>query len=160
MQELIAGFAHPLHGGDHLLAMLAVGLWAARLGGAALWALPTSFVGFTLAGFAGVPLPGLEPMLAASVFLLGLAIAAALRLPVWAGSALVALFALFHGHAHYVELPEGASPAIFAAGLLLSTAALHAAGITLGLMLARARSWLPRAVGGAISLAGACLLLG
>ena len=155
----LAGLWHPLSGADHLLAMVAVGLWAACQRGAARWALPLSFVAFMLAGFLSPALPGVEPMIAVSVLTLGLAVAAAVRLPAWAGAAIVAAFALFHGNAHVAELPAGAHVAGFAAGMLLTTALLHAAGVGLGLSLGRANAWLPRALGGAVSVFGTYLLL-
>jgi len=157
------GFAHPFGGLDHLLAMLAVGVWAARFSGAARWVLPAAFVGFMTAGAAlggAFALPLVEPMIALSVLVLGLATAIAVRLPVPAGGAVVALFALYHGHAHFNDMPAETSVAGFAAGMLAATALLHLSGIFVALQLARVRAWLPRALGGAVSLAGAWLLIG
>src|SRR5579863_3698485 len=110
---LTAGFAHPLSGLDHVLAMVAVGLWAAQLGGRALWLVPASFVGFmTLGGalgMAGVHLPMVEAGILASVLILGILIAAAAQLPLAASVAVTGLFAIFHGHAHGTEIPLAAS---------------------------------------------------
>jgi len=158
-----AGLAHPVLGADHLLAMLAVGVWAARLDGKARWALPAAFVASmllgALLGFAGFAWAGDEPIIAASVLVLGLVIVSALGLPAAAGAALIAAFALFHGHAHFAELPAGSPFGAFAAGMLFATAALHACGMAAALALGRVRPWLPRALGGAVALAGAWLML-
>eukprot|EP01034_Spumella_vulgaris_P000355 gene355-468_t len=111
---LVAGISHPLGGLDHLLAMLAVGLWAAQQQGAARWALPCTFVGTMLLGgvlgFEGLALPALESGIAASVLALGLAVALAIRPPVALAVAATAVFALFHGVAHGLELPDMTSP--------------------------------------------------
>lgn len=131
------GALHPLLGLDHLLAMIAVGLWAAQLGGRAIWAVPASFVGVMvfggLAGAAGWSLPMVEAGILVSVFLLGLLVAFAVRLPAWAGALLVGAFALFHGHAHGTEMPAAASGWLYAAGFVFATAALHAVGLGLGI---------------------------
>ena len=159
----MGGIAHPLSGLDHVLAMVAVGLWAAQQGGRALWVWPAAFAGIMLLGgafgMAGIAFPMVEPAIAASVLVLGLLVAAAVALPVWAGALLVALFALFHGNAHGLEAVAGGAVA-YAAGFAISTALLHAAGLGLGLF-ARApgRALMLRASGGAVALAGAALLL-
>jgi urease accessory protein len=156
------GLAHPFAGLDHLLAMLAVGVWAARFSGAARWPLPAAFVGFMAVGAAlggAILLPFVEPMIALSVLVLGLATAIAVRLPVWAGGAVVALFALYHGHGHFAEMPADTSVAGFSAGMLTATALLHLTGMLVALQLARVRTWLPQVLGGAVSLAGAWLLV-
>jgi urease accessory protein len=154
----LAGLAHPLSGADHLLAMIAVGFLGARYAGGARWALPAAFVAAMLAGAllgaAAVSLPAVEPMIAVSVLALGLAIACALHLPLAAGAALVAAFALFHGHAHFAAQPLGAPFAAFAAGVLIATALLHGAGIALALRVVREQVWLSRLLGGALALAG------
>lgn len=141
--SVLSGMAHPLSGLDHILAMVAVGLWAAMMGGRALWALPAAFVGSMVAGFAiavaGGALPGVEPMILASVLALGLLVALAVRLPLGPSVAVVALFGLFHGHAHGGELGQAAAAA-FGLGFALSTAALHGAGLGLGLGVSRALS--------------------
>jgi urease accessory protein len=134
------GFAHPFSGLDHLLAMLAVGLWAARFSGAPRWILPLAFVTFMALG-SSLELPMVEPMLAVSVLVLGLGAAIGSRVPVAAGAAVAALFALYHGQAHFAEMPVGASPTGFALGMLSATALLHGAGLVLALQLARARRW-------------------
>jgi urease accessory protein len=162
---LMAGFAHPFLGLDHAVAMVAVGLWAAQTGGAARWTLPASFLAAMAAGGAlgglGIVLPAVEAGIALSVLALGIAIATAARPAAWAGMALVGAFALFHGHAHGAELPGGASPWLHAAGVLLATAALHAAGLGGGDMLRRfAGSRVARLIGGAISLAGLAWIAG
>jgi len=159
----LQGFAHPFLGVDHLLAMLAVGCWAARYRGAARWVLPASFVACMFAGAllaqGGVALHGVETVIAASVLVLGAAVAASVRLPAAAGAILVGAFALFHGHAHVAELPVGTSAAAFAAGMLAGTAALHCAGVLLAQRLGTAAAWLPRVFGAATALAGAWLLV-
>jgi urease accessory protein len=128
-----AGLMHPLLGLDHLAAMVAVGLWAAQLGGRMLWALPLAFAGTMVVGaglgMAGVPLPLVEAGILTSLLVIGLAVAAARRLPAPGALALVALFALLHGHAHGTELQAGASAGLYVAGFVLTTALLHAAGI-------------------------------
>lgn len=130
--SFMAGLSHPVFGLDHVLAMIAVGLWGAVLGGPARWALPTAFVLSMVAGFAlargGVPLPFVEPMVLASVLVLGLAVALLARLPLGAALALTGLFGLFHGHAHGGELGE-ATALGFGLGFVLSTAVLHAVGL-------------------------------
>ena len=127
-----SGFKHPWTGLDHMLAMVAVGLWAGLNGGRALWAWPAAFVGVMVAGgalgIAGIPVPMVEPGILASVIVLGLLVLAAARLPVALGAALVAVFALLHGHAHGAELPAQAAAATYAAGFALATALLHAPG--------------------------------
>lgn len=160
----LSGLGHPVGGADHVLAMVAVGLWAAIMGGRALWALPVSFVGAMLAGgllgAAGVPLPGVEPMILASIILFGVVAALALRPPVAAAMALVALFGIFHGHAHGAEGPaEGLIR--YAAGFAIATMALHLAGIGLGVGLTRlAQSKLLRGLGAATAAAGLALAFG
>ena len=130
-----AGFAHPFSGIDHMLAMVAVGLWAALRGGSALYAWPVAFIAAMAAGFglaqAGFVLPHVEPMITASVIALGAAIAVGLRGPVWAGALAIALAGTAHGFAHGLEV--SGSAATFAAGFALATAILHAAGLGFGL---------------------------
>jgi urease accessory protein len=159
-----SGFIHPIHGWDHILAMVAVGLWAAQLGGRALWLVPAAFVSLMTVGgamgMAGAPLPGVEAGILASVLALGLLIAAGARLPLGASLALVGFFAIFHGHAHGTELPAAASGFSYGVGFVLATVGLHACGMALGL-LAQKRFPVPaiRFAGGAIALAGLCLCL-
>ena len=164
-RSVAGGLAHPLTGVDHILAMLAIGLWAAQLGGRAIWLIPTAFVSLMalggVLGFNGVPIPFVESGIAASVLVLGLMIATAVKLPLKAGVPLVALFALFHGHAHGTELSAGMSAAAYGAGFVFSTAALHLAGIGLGLLTRRLSSaQLVRWSGAAISVCGLLLLVG
>ncbi|MDU9411987.1 HupE/UreJ family protein [Pseudomonas sp. zfem005] len=161
---LMAGVAHPITGLDHLLAMLAVGLWAAQQQGAARWALPVTFVGTMLLGgllgFEGLQLPFMETGIAASVLALGLLVAVAVRPPMFVAVSLTALFALAHGVAHGLELPELSSPWGYAAGFVAATAALHAAGYGLVRALPQAAAPLVRIAGGASAVAGAWLLAG
>ena len=162
-----AGFSHPLFGLDHILAMVAVGLWAGLLGGRALWIVPAAFVGTMAVGFVlalgGLPLPAVEPMILASTVILGLVVAMAVRVDLRACAALVGLFALFHGHAHGGELGEAAALR-FGAGFVVATAMLHAAGIALGLGVARigrslgtSGEMLPRGLGAATAAGGVVL---
>lgn len=129
-----AGIAHPLSGADHLLAMVAVGLWAGLCGGRAMGLLPSAFVGAMTLGFslalAGLVLPGVEPMILASVIVLGALVALAVRMELRVATALVALFGLFHGWAHGAE--AGGAALAFAPGFVLATVLLHAAGVGLG----------------------------
>jgi urease accessory protein len=164
----IHGFLHPLGGLDHILAMVAVGLFAARLGGRALWLVPASFVvtmaAAGIAGMAGLALPYVEAGIALSILVLGAAIALEATMPVAAAMGLVAFFAVFHGHAHGTEMPETMSGLAYGAGFVAATAALHALGIGLGLMIGRTSELFGRRVlqvgGGAAALAGAALLAG
>jgi urease accessory protein len=164
----IHGFVHPLGGLDHILAMVAVGLFAARLGGRALWLVPASFVvTMAVAGVAGMTGFGLayvEAGIALSILVLGAAIALEATMPVAAAMGLVAFFALFHGHAHGAEMPETMSGLAYGAGFVAATAALHALGIGLGLFIGRAGEMFGRRVlqvgGTAAALAGAALLAG
>lgn len=161
----LAGFAHPLFGPDHVVAMVAVGLWGAFLRQPAIWLLPIVFplvmaFGGVL-GIAGVPIPSVETGIAASAIVLGAMVALAARPPLWTAVALVGVFAIFHGYAHGRELPGGADPAAFAAGFVIATGTLHLCGIALGL-LARwpAGQLAVRAAGAAIALIGAVYLGG
>lgn len=157
---LAAGFGHPFGGLDHLLAMLAIGVWSASaLPLRQSWIAPLGFVAAMLAGagiaFAGVPLPGVETMIAVSVLLSGLLVAIRLPLPAVAGAAVAAAFAVFHGHAHGIEAAGGV--AAYMAGFAAATALLHLLGIGVGLLLARSRMALA-ALGSATALAGAAML--
>ena len=141
---LVQGFAHPFGGFDHLIAMIAVGLYAWQLGGRALWLVPTTFVAVMAAagtlGIAGMPLPGVEIGIAASVIVLGAIVILRVKMPVAIAAALVGVFAVFHGHAHGTEMPLDASGVAFAAGFLAATALLHVAGIALGKLIANTRA--------------------
>ncbi len=147
---LAAGFAHPIHGTDHILAMVAVGIIAGLVGGRALWLLPTSFLGMMTIGaalaMAGLDLPFVEPAILASVAAFAVMAACARLIPLAALAGLVGAFAVFHGAAHGAEMPETASGLSYGLGFLAATAGLHAAGLVAGLMLTR---WLPRS-GGAL----------
>jgi len=132
------GLEHPVGGFDHLLAMLAVGLWAAQTGGRALWLVPLTFVSVMalggILGMAGIVVPFTEGGILVSVLGLGVLIAAAVRMPIGASMAIVAFFALFHGAAHGAEIPPQTSGLAYALGFMVSTAALHVAGITAGIL--------------------------
>jgi len=161
----VAGFLHPVGGLDHVLAMVAVGLFAAHLGGRALWAVPAAFVALMAVGAAlgmnGVGVPHVETGIALSVIVLGAVLALGLTLPVGVAMGLVGFFAIFHGHAHGAELPAGASGAAYAAGFLLATAALHGAGVGVGIIAGRLASMRAVQLGGAaMAAAGVGLLAG
>lgn len=135
---LVNGFAHPLMGMDHILAMIAVGLWAAQRGGRALWSVPLAFVSVmilgAIIGMAGISrVPFVEQGIAASILVLGIFIATAARLPLAASVSIVGLFALFHGFAHGAEMPASASGLTYGIGFIFATAALHLFGIGLGM---------------------------
>jgi urease accessory protein len=160
-----AGLAHPVFGADHLLAMVAVGLWAALLGGRATWLVPAAFVtvmaGGGLLAMAGLGLPAAELAIVASVVVLGVLVAARVTVPTAAGMAIVAAFALFHGFAHGLEMPAAASGLLYFAGFALATAALHAVGLAIGMAAGRLSEGLAvRAAGGAIAAAGVLLIAG
>jgi urease accessory protein len=157
-----SGFAHPWTGLDHMLAMVAVGLWAGINGGRALWAWPAAFVGVMLAGgalgMAGVSVPFVEPGILASVIALGLLVLTAARLPVVLGAVLMAAFALLHGHAHGAELPSGAAAATYAAGFAIATAALHVLGLGIAhLCRTDGGKLIVRGAGAAVAVAGVAL---
>jgi urease accessory protein len=163
-----AGFLHPVSGIDHVLAMVAVGLFAATLGGRALLLVPASFVGMMALGGAlgmsGFGLPFVEAGIGASVVVLGLAVAFRWTLSASFAMALVGVFAVFHGHAHGAETPESAAGLAFAAGFVAATAMLHAAGMALGVSAGRVFTGhgdrMIQAAGGATALAGVGLLAG
>ncbi len=142
--DLLHGLQHPLTGLDHVLAMFAVGLWAAQRGGRALWAVPLTFVVVMmlggLLGMSGVSVPFVELGIVLSVIILGVLVAAAVRLPLTLSAAIVGLFALAHGYAHGAEIPSTASSVSYILGFVAATIALHAAGITFGLGMQRAHS--------------------
>lgn len=159
--SLMVGLSHPLFGSDHVLAMVAVGLWAALLGGRALWLAPLAFVGAMTTGFAaalvGAPLPFVEPVVLASVVAIGLLAAMALRVPSGIAMAIVGFFALFHGHAHGGELGSAGAIA-FGVGFALSTALLHVTGI--GLARVPGGGYLAtRVMGSATALGGLWLVM-
>lgn len=130
-----AGFSHPLFGTDHILVMIAVGLWAWQIGQKALWIVPSAFVSTMIFGFVlaltGLQLPFVEPAILASVVTLGLLVAMAVKVPVYLSAAIVGIFALFHGFAHGGEIGL-ATQASYAAGFAIATAILHGFGIAIG----------------------------
>lgn len=134
----VSGLKHPISGLDHVVAMVAVGLWGAQLGAPAIWLLPITFplimaVGGFL-GLIGVPLPGTEIGIALSGVLLGAVVLLELRPPLCGAAALVGLFGLYHGHAHGAELPPGQDALLYSLGFIMATGLLHLAGITIGLI--------------------------
>jgi urease accessory protein len=166
--DVTTGFLHPLGGFDHVLAMVAVGLFAAQLGGRALWLVPASFVAAMaaagLAGMSGVALPMTELGIAASIVVLGGAIALRLSMPVAAAMALVAFFAMFHGYAHGLETPETASGLLYGLGFVAATALLHGLGIAIGLAVGRIEGTfgrnLVRIAGSLAAITGVVMLTG
>lgn len=130
--DLSAGAVHPFLGADHLLAMLAVGLLGAQLGGRARWAVPAAFVAALAVGFVGPAIPGMEHGVALSVLLLGAVLAFAMRLSLPVAASFAALCGLFHGAAHGAEIPADAMGALYGVGMVISSAALHTAGLALG----------------------------
>ena len=159
-----AGFLHPLGGLDHLLAMFAVGFWAAQLGGRAVGVIPGAFLVVMLAGFGlgmvGTPLPLVEQAILASVVIMGLLIAAAWKLPLVVSCLIVGLFAICHGHAHGTEMPLALNGWAYAGGFAASTLLLHVAGLGLGLVVrAVALEPVGRFAGAAMVLAGVYLVL-
>ncbi|MET0052742.1 MAG: HupE/UreJ family protein [Candidatus Thiodiazotropha sp.] len=135
---MMNGFLHPVSGWDHVVAMIAVGLWGAFLGRPAIWVLPITFplvmaFGGAL-GVAGIPVPSVELGIALSAVVLGLQVALASRPPLWLAALIVGVFAIFHGHAHGTELPQAASPIAYSIGFVVSTGLLHLSGILFGLL--------------------------
>jgi urease accessory protein len=155
----VTGFRHPMSGPDHVVAMIAVGLWGVQLGAPAIWLLPVAFpmvmaFGGMLA-LIGVPLPGTEIGIALSAILLGGAVMSRLRPPLTIAAIVVAFFAVFHGHAHGVELPAGESGVLYSIGFVVATGCLHAVGILIGVV--HRWSWgqaLLRLTGGAVAITG------
>ena len=134
----VSGFSHPMTGLDHMVAMVAVGLWGAFLGGRAMWMLPVVFpvvmaFGGAL-GVLGVPFPAIETGIAISGVVLGFMVAFAVKPPLWIAAVIVGLFGMFHGHAHGTELPETANALAYSVGFVISTGLLHLSGIALGLL--------------------------
>ncbi len=166
--DLTHGFLHPLGGLDHILAMVAVGLYATQLGGRNLWLVPAAFVATMvlggLAGYVGIPLPLVEQGIGLSVVAMSLAVALGVRVPTLAAMAMVGVFALFHGHAHGSEGAELGSFVLYAAGFVAATVALHAVGMALGIGLGRLgerrSNFLTRAAGIAGAAAGVAILAG
>ena len=162
------GFLHPLSGLDHMLAMVAVGLFAARLGGKALWMVPAAFVAMMVVGGAmgmnGFALPYVEIGIAASVIVLGAAVALVFSLPISAAMGLVGFFAVFHGHAHGSEMPLDVSGLTYGLGFVIATALLHCAGLGLGFAISQAtvsrNSGLLKLTGAAMAVAGVGMMSG
>ncbi len=161
----LSGLMHPIFGWDHVVAMVAVGLWGAVLGNPAIWILPITFplvmaVGAAL-GIAGIPVPYIEAGIALSGVVLGLLVVFLVRAPIAVAALVVAVFAIFHGYAHGTELPEAANPFAYAIGFVIATGFLHLVGILFGnLMKVSWGSYAVRAGGAAIALVGAAFLAG
>jgi urease accessory protein len=160
---LLSGLQHPVSGLDHILAMVAVGLWGAQLGRPAVWLLPVTFpmvMAFGgMLGLMGLTLPGIEIGIAVSAIILGVMVGWEARQPLWVAAVVVGFFAIFHGHAHGVELPAGADALLYSIGFVVATGCLHAAGIGIGLI----HRWpvgqvALRLAGVAVALAGVCFL--
>lgn len=161
----ISGFMHPILGWDHVVAMIAVGLWGAFLGSPAIWILPVVFplvmaFGGAL-GVMGISVPAVETGIAASAVVLGAMVAFAVRPPIWVAAIIVGAFAIFHGHAHGTELPNAANPLAYSFGFVLSTGLLHLFGIAFGLLVRWPAGKLAVQLGGGlIALAGIGFLTG
>ena len=159
---LAAGLAHPLIGLDHVLAMVAAGVWAYQLGGRARWLVPASFVALMAvaggAGMAGIALPAAEIGIAVSLLVFGLLIAFSVRMTPAVGAGIVAVFAIFHGHAHGAEMPLLGSPWQYGIGFVLATAALLGLGLALGRGMHERALWL-RAAGTVVAASGAWLMV-
>jgi urease accessory protein len=161
-----SGFLHPLTGVDHVLAMIAVGLWAAQLGRSAVWVLPAAFpfamvIGVWLAQV-GVPLPVIEPMIGLSVLSIGIAVATGLRVPLTMSALLIGFFAIFHGYAHSLEVQGQSLGAVlsYGSGFIGATVLLHLTGVAGGTLLARTTHGAVLQFGGSvIAAAGAALLI-
>jgi urease accessory protein len=161
----ISGFMHPLLGWDHVVAMVAVGLWGAFLGNPAIWILPVVFplvmaFGGAL-GVMGIPIPAVETGIAASAVVLGAMVAFAVRPPIWIAAVIVGAFAIFHGHAHGTELPNAANPLAYSLGFVIATGLLHLSGIAFGLLVRWPAGKLAvQSGGGIIALVGVGFLTG
>mgnify|MGYP003384540846 CR=1 FL=1 len=166
--DLTHGFMHPLRGLDHLIAMVAVGVFAAQLGGRATYFVPVAFVLAMIAGggagYAGLPLPMVEQGIGLSVVVLSVAVALGARLPLAISMTVVGLFAVFHGHAHGAEGAGAANFIPYAAGFVLATSTLHIAGIALGRTVDHVGTTLSinlkRWIGAAGAIAGVMILAG
>jgi urease accessory protein len=161
----ISGFMHPVLGWDHVIAMVAVGLWGAFLGTPAIWILPVVFplimaFGGAL-GVLGIPMPAVETGIAASAVVLGAMVAFAVRPPIWVAAVIVGAFAIFHGHAHGTELPSAANPFAYSVGFVVATGLLHLLGISFGLLVRwPAGKLVVQAGGGVIAFLGIGFLTG
>jgi len=161
----MSGFMHPIAGFDHVTAMVAVGILGAFLGRPAIWVLPVVFplvMAFGgVIGIMGIDIPHIETGIAVSSIVLGLIIALALQMPLWIAAILVAIFSIFHGHAHGTELPNAANPLSYSVGFVVSTGLLHLAGIAIGELIRwPAGVVIARGIGGVIALAGVGFLTG
>lgn len=159
----VAGLLHPVTGLDHLVAMVAVGLWGAQLGATALWILPVTFpLVMALGGFLGViglPLPGVVAGVALSGVILGAMVATAARPPLWIAAVVVAAFAIFHGHTHGTSMPLAGAPILYGAGFVVATGLLHLAGIAIGALIRwQHGAAFIRVLGGAIAAVGTFFL--
>ena len=154
----VSGFEHPISGLDHILAMVAVGLWGAQLGAPAIWVLPVVFPMIMalggMMGLMGIPLPGIELCIALSGVALGFAVFREARPKLWIAAVIVGFFAIAHGHAHGTELPAGASGILYSIGFVIATGLLHATGIGIGLV----HRWPAGRV--ALRLSGAAVAIG
>jgi urease accessory protein len=161
---LLSGFLHPITGLDHVVAMVAVGLWGAQLKRPAIWMLPIVFpmimaFGGSM-GVAGVPLPGIEIGIAISAIVLGIMVLFAVKPPLWVAIVIVAFFAIFHGHAHGTELPGSAQPLAYGVGFVTTTGLLHVSGIAIGTIYKwKQGQWVVRALGAGIGLVGMYFLI-
>ncbi|MET3355660.1 HupE/UreJ family protein [Xanthobacter autotrophicus] len=163
-----AGFAHPMGGLDHLLAMVTVGIFAYQLGGRAIWAVPVTFIALMAVGGAlgisGIDVPFVELGIGLSVVVLGAAVALGVKAPLAMAMGLVGFFAIFHGHAHGAEMPEDASGLAYGVGFMFATALLHVAGLGLGMAIGRFGEThgtrYVRGAGAAVALAGIGLVTG
>jgi urease accessory protein len=155
---LLSGLQHPVSGLDHIMAMVAVGLWGAQLGKPAMWLLPVTFpMVMAFGGMLGlmhIALPGIEIGIAISAIVLGVMVGLEARPPLWIAGVVVGFFAIFHGHAHGAELPAGADALLYSIGFVVATGCLHAAGIGIGLI----HSWPAGKV--ALRVAGVVVALG
>ena len=164
MTGIVSGLKHPVSGLDHVLAMIAVGLWGAQLGAPAVWVLPVAFpmvMAFGgMLGLMGIGLPGIEVGIALSALVLGSMVLAEVRPPLWVAAVLVGFFAVFHGHAHGTELPAGGSGLLYSIGFVAATGMLHGVGITMGLLHRWSRGRLAiQAAGGLVAAAGVFFLV-
>ncbi len=159
---LVDGFTHPLSGLDHILAMVAVGLLAVRAGGGAIWAMPAAFVGSMMlgwiAGAVGMPLAGVEYGIMGSLLVFGVLLSMTKTPRFWLAAPLIALFAVFHGHAHATEMTGSGTPLAYAAGFVAATILLHAAGVAGGLYVKRSLPNAMRIAGAGIGAAGMLML--
>jgi urease accessory protein len=161
----ITGLQHPVSGLDHVVAMIAVGLWGAQLGNPALWVLPVVFpmmmASGGMLGLMGIPLPGVEIGIAISAIVLGAMVFTEARLKIQLAMIIVAFFAIFHGHAHGTELPAGQSGLLYSIGFVAATGCLHGVGIAIGMIYRWSKGRLAlRAAGAVVCVAGIFFLWG